>query len=362
MRILILNWRDISHPQAGGAERFVHEIGRRLAHHDEVTLFCGRYPDSKEEELIDGIRVIRSGGRFSVYIRALLFFKRGRFDVVLDDINGIPFFSPLYSDAPVIPILHHIVGWRIFSRELPFPLSVWGWLCERSIPLFYRRRRFIVVSESTRQELVDALRIPREHISIIHSGLDLDLTGRQQKSPCPTVAYVGRIKDYKRVEDTIRAFAKVRELSPSAKLIIAGRGRTVALRELADRLGISDSVDFRGEVDDDEKVRILSSAWVFVTTSMKEGWGLGPVEANACGTPVISYDVAGLRDSVKDGYNGILVEDGDITSLAREIHAVISDRGLVSRLGANGREWASRFTWDRALMDVWKVIREEVRR
>lgn len=357
-----MNWRDITHPQAGGAEHFVHEVGRRLARHNDVTLLCGNYPGSKEEESIDGIRVIRSGGRFSVYAIAFLRFQKGQFDVVLDDINGVPFFSTLYSDAPVLPIIHHIVGWRIFRRELPFPLSVVGWLCERFIPIVYRGQRFVVVSNSTRQELMDEFRIPPENISVIYSGLDIDLTAVQQKSPHPTVAYVGRIKDYKRVEDTIKAFAKVCELVPTTRLIIAGKGGTSALRALVKRLNISDSVDFRGEVDEDEKVRILSSAWVFVTTSIKEGWGLCPVEANACGTPAISYNVPGLRDSIRDGYNGILVKDGDIDSLAQRIHAVIADDDLISRLGTHGKEWASRFTWDRTAEDIWKVIDEEVHR
>jgi glycosyltransferase involved in cell wall biosynthesis len=358
LRILILNWRDITHPQAGGAERFVHEIGKRLARHNEVTLFCGSYPGSKEEERIEGMKVVRAGGRFSVYIRALLNFKRGAYDIVLDDVNGIPFFSTLYSDAPVIPILHHIVGWKLFSRELPFPLSAIGWMCERSIPIFYRNRRFIVVSESTRQELMDELHVPPEDITVVNNGIDIDLTALQQKALFPTVAYVGRIKGYKRVEDIVRAFAKVHEWSTTAKLIIAGRGEMSALRELVERLGISDSVDFREGVDEDEKVRILSSAWVFVTASMKEGWGLSPLEANACGTPAISYDVPGLRDSIRDGYNGILVRNGDIDSLAMKIHIVISDNDLISKLSANGREWASRFTWDRAADDTRRIMEE----
>jgi len=361
LRILILNWRDITHPQAGGAERFVHEVGRRLARDNEVTLFCGSYPGSKEEECIDGVRVVRSGGRFSVYVQALLRFKRGKFDVVLDDINGVPFFSTLYSDTPVIPVLHHVVGWEIFSRELPFPMSAIGWLSERSIPLFYHNRHFIVVSESTRQELVDDLHIHPDNISVVDSGIDIDLTAVRQKSPYPIVAYVGRIKDYKRVDDIIEAFAKVHEQSPTARLVIAGKGETGALRELTEKLNISGSVDLRGEVDESEKVRILSSAWVFVTASMKEGWGLCPIEANACGTPAIAYDVPGLRDSIRNGYNGILIRDGDIDSLAQGIQAVISDDDLISRLGAHGKEWASRFTWDRTAEDVWKII-EEVRR
>ncbi len=102
---------------------------------------------------------------------------------------------------------------------------------------------------------------------------------------------MGRIKDYKRLDHVIRAFAAVKKTISAAELVIAGRGDVEALRSLASEMGVKDSVRFLGEVSDEEKKETLSSAWVFVTASMKEGWGISVIEANARGTPAISYDM-----------------------------------------------------------------------
>src|SRR5438270_12706992 len=105
-RILILNWRDVSHPQAGGAEKVTHEIARRWVEWGHrVTLFCASFPGADPEDVIDGVRVVRRGNQHTVYWQAFRHYKslfRGQCDLIVDEVNAIPFLAHLYAQEPVL--------------------------------------------------------------------------------------------------------------------------------------------------------------------------------------------------------------------------------------------------------------------
>ena len=362
MRILFFNWRDIRDPLAGGAEAYIHQIGKKLAEKSEVFLYCRRYEGSSHREVIDGITVVRRGGSFSVYLYAFfdyLFKLRKRdFDIVVDGINGVPFFTPLFVRKPKVAIMFHVVGKRIFFKELPFPLALVAWSAEKMIPLLYHRVPFVAISNSTREELI-AFGIPQRRISLVYCGIECvmdEASGRLGKYPNPSVVYMGRVKDYKQLDHLIEAFALVKKKMPQAELIVAGRGEYSGLARLAESLGVAQGIRFLGEISDDDKVRILKQAWVFVTPSMKEGWGITVIEANDCGTPAIAYNVPGLRDSVKDGDTGLLVPAGNIEELAKAILRVLGDSKLRAVLSRNAEEWASSFSWDSSAKEFEKVL------
>ncbi len=362
MKILILNWRDIRDPLAGGAEAYLHQIGRRLAREHEVFLFCRRYSGSSPRDEIAGIKVIRRGGSFTLYpyfiLSYLLALRKERFDVVVDGINGVPFFTPLFVKRPKIAVIFHIVGREIFFRELPFPLSLIGLVAEKMIPIVYRRVPVVVISDSTKDEVI-RFGIPQKNISLVYCGIEnvKDAAGKpHNKSFHPSVAYFGRIKDYKQLDHLVKAFAQVNVDMPNSELVIAGRGDYSVLADLVESLGLSQSVRLVGEVSDQEKEKILGEAWVFVTPSLKEGWGITVIEANNCGTPAIAYNVPGLRDSIRDGETGLLVTEGKIDDLAEAISRVLKDAGLRQRLTQNAITWASRFNWDNSAEGFIRAI------
>lgn len=362
MRILFFNWRDIRDPLAGGAEAYIHQIGKRLAEGNEVCLYCRRYEGSRPSEVIDGITVVRRGGSFSLYLCAffdyLFKLRRHNFDVVIDGINGVPFFTPLFVRRPKVAIMFHVVGKNIFFKELSFPLALVGWGAEKMIPFLYRRVPFVAISNSTCEELV-AFGIPQSRIGLVYCGIEyvVDEARKElKKSPNPSVVYVGRVKEYKQLDHLIEAYSLVKKKMPEAELIIAGRGEYSGLVRLAEDLEVAEGIRFLGEISDSDKAKILRQAWVFVTPSMKEGWGITVIEANSCGTPAIAYNVPGLRDSVKDGGTGLLVPAGNIEELAKAILRVLSDSGLRGMLGRNAGEWASSFSWDSSAKEFEKVL------
>ena len=366
-RILFVNWRDIRNPEAGGAEVHLHEISRRIATHGHrVTVLASSFKGSTAEEEIDGVRVVRCGGKFTFNFHVPGAIKklerREAFDVIIDDINKIPFYTPLYIRKPLLALAHHLFGHTIFLETIP-PLALYVLLSELMIPVVYKRTRLVVVSESTKEELVKR-GLPAENIGIVYNAVDHSryTPSGEAKPSRPLIGYVGRIKRYKRIDYLLRALQIVQARIPEVRLKVAGSGDYLdSLVVLAGRLGIEDRVDFMGFVSEQEKIDMLREAQVVVNPSSKEGWGVTVIEANACGTPVIASDVPGLRDAVVDGETGFLVSYGDVEGFAARIIQVLEDGSLRKRLSDRGVEWAGKFNWDNSADAMLKAIDGVVR-
>jgi glycosyltransferase involved in cell wall biosynthesis len=357
VRILLVNWNDRENPHAGGAEIHLHEIfGRLAAAGHAVTLVTSGWPGAQPEAELDGMRVRRVGARWSFALRArgvvrdALRTAADGYDVVVEDINKLPLFLPLVTDLPFCALVPHLFGTTAFA-EASWPVAAAVWAAERLIPRVYRRAEFHVISRSTREDLV-ARGVAAERIEVIYPGIDAHWYAPDPATPrCsrPTFLYVGRLKRYKGVDIALRALALARAAGAELTLEIAGTGDDrQRLESRARSLGLGDTVRFLGFVPEDEKRRLLRSAWAVVFPSRKEGWGISNVEAAACGTPAIASDSPGLRESVRHGETGFLVPHGDPAAMARRMLELASDPGLVARLGAGARSFALPLTWDRA--------------
>lgn len=371
MKILVMNWQDIRNPLGGGAEVHLHEIFSRLAAKGhEVDMIASAFPGAPEKEVIDGIHVWRRGGRnlFNFHVRGM--YRRLReskkFDVVVDDINKIPFFTPTFVKEPLAAIVHHFFGRTIFKETNPLFAS-YVYLTESMVPSTYASTPFVAVSESTRKELMRK-GIRESMIEVVSNAVDSSL---YSASPAPpdrqTIGYLGRIKKYKSVDHLIKAFASVAAEFPDAGLLIVGDGDNIGeLKGLAHKLDVESKVRFTGKVSEDEKVRLLQKMTFLVNPSAKEGWGLTVIEANACGKAVIAADVPGLRDSVMDNRTGLLYEYGNIGDLAEKMKFFLSDDGTLQEFGREAVRWAAKFTWensaDRMESFLEKVVAGEVGR
>jgi len=353
LNILLLNWRDTKHIWAGGAEVYVHEIAKRwVAEGNGVTLFCGWDGKTLRQENIEGVNVIRRGGFYSVYLFAFLYYLcrfRGKFDVIIDCENGIPFFSPLYTGIPKILLIHH-VHQDVFRKHLSFPLSNIACFLESKImPFIYQNTKIVTISQSSKEDIQKRGWGKNQHAGVVNPGISLLKKGNFPKTQHPSFLYLGRLKEYKNVDVALKAFAEIVKLHSDAKFNVAGSGESLAkLIRLSRSLGISDSVTFHGRVNEDEKFKLLCESWISVQPSSFEGWGITVVESNACGTPVIASDVKGLRDSVRDDLTGYLIEPKNVEVLAKAMEYLIVNAGERERLGNNCRLWASYFSWDKS--------------
>ncbi|MFH1148971.1 MAG: glycosyltransferase family 4 protein [Actinomycetota bacterium] len=364
MRILVFSWKDLRHPWAGGSEVNLHEQARRwLESGHQVTMFTSRPRGSRFRDDIDGVKVYRAGWRVGTFLfapLAYLLFLRRRCDVVLDIINGIPFCSPLFCRKPAAALMHHVHR-DMFIPELGPVLGRVGIAIERYlIPLVYMRVPFICVSGSTRDSIARLLwRGSSMDIRVVYNGIDHGTftPGDSVKFPEPTVLYLGRLKHYKKVPRLIGLMPLVREKVPDAELIIAGDGEDApAIEEQVARMDAGGFVRLLGYVGRDEKVRLYRQAWVTATSSGTEGWGLTVIEANACGTPAVAFDVPGLNESIEDGVTGLLASDD--REFVEGLVKILSDRELRERMSANAVEWAGRFSWEEAARRTLEILEE----
>lgn len=364
MKILVINWQDITHPQSGGAEVHLFEIFGRIARQGhQVVLLCCRYEGARDRETIQDIQVHRTGSRntFNLLVpRAYRALQAAYgFDVVVEDLNKIPFYGALYVKQPRLVLAHHFFGRTIYA-ETSCILGTYLYLAEWLIGPWYRGDRFVAVSQSTKQDLVD-MGIPEGQIAVVYNAVD-HATYRQrglEKLAAPTVSFLGRLKRYKNVECFLKAAALVNQRRPEARFLVIGEGdHRPALMRLAEKLKLNDVLTFTGYVDQARKAELLERSHVVVNPSPKEGWGLTNIEANACGTPVIAADSPGLRDSVVDGETGLLFEYDRADELADKIVEVLDDDALRARLSAGALGWAARFDWDDSAAQMLGLLEE----
>lgn len=365
--VLLLCWRDIGHPQGGGSEAYLQRIGAQLAASGiAVTLRTARYPGAPRHELVDGVRISRAGGRYSVYLWALLAMaaarcglgplRRVRPDVVVDTQNGWPFVARLLYGRRSLVLVHHChrEQWPVAGRMM----GRLGWYVESMLsPRLHRRNQYVTVSLPSARDLI-ALGVDSERIAVVRNGLDEapspTLSG--PRAPTPRVVVLSRLVPHKQIEDALAAVAELQPRIPGLHLDIVGGGWwRQCLVDHVHRLDIADAVTFHGHVDDVTKHHVLQSSWVHLLPSRKEGWGLAVIEAAQHGVPTIGYrSSGGLADSIVDGVTGILVDDR--AELVAWLEQLLSDSVLRDQLGAKAQARSGEFSWRQSAEALRSVL------
>jgi glycosyltransferase involved in cell wall biosynthesis len=360
MRILWFNWRDIRNPDSGGAEVFTHEIMRRLAEKGhQMTLFTARFPNCHPNENIDGVDIIREGGKYTVYSKAKKYYRiyHRHYDLVVDEINTRPFLTPTFvkGGRPIIAIIHQLAR-EFWFYETPFPVSYIGYyFLENRWLSHYRYIVTITVSDSTKKDLEQ---LGFRKVAVLPQGLSVKPVPRLlPKEPNPIIVFVGRLKRAKLPHHALHAFSLIKKEMPEAKMWVIGDGY---MRKQLEKHRIKD-VKFFGLVPNEKKNELISKAHLLLVPAVREGWGLVVTEANAMGTPVIGYDVPGLRDSIKDGETGTLVKENSPSALAAAAIALLKDPQRLTKISGNALEFSRQFSWDKATGAFNRIISKSPR-
>jgi glycosyltransferase involved in cell wall biosynthesis len=368
--VLLLCWRDTGHPQGGGSETYLQRIGAQLAESGvAVTMRTARYPGAARREVVDGVRIIRAGGRYSVYVWAMLAMAAARLelgplrtvrpDVVVDTQNGIPFLARLIYGRRAVVLVHHchreqwpVAGWA---------LSRVGWFVESWLsPKLHRDNQYVTVSLPSARDLV-GIGVDNERIAVVRNGLDevprSSLGG--PRAAAPRVVVLSRLVPHKQIEDALAAVAQMRSTIPDVHLDVVGGGWwSERLVDHAERLGMSDAVTFHGHVDDTTKHLVIQQAWVHVLPSRKEGWGLAVVETAQHAVPTIGYrSSGGLADSIIDGVTGVLADSHD--DLVSRLRQLLADPVLRDQLGAKAQARSAEFSWQQSA-EAMRTVLESV--
>lgn len=364
MKILVLNWRDVKHPRAGGADVRLQQVYAPLVQQGhQVILYSCAFSGCLEKETVDGIEVHRLGNDLTFSFLCMLNLRKWvrlhQPDVVVEDFNKLPFYSPLGYKGPLIIQMHHLWRSSIF-RETFFPLALFIWLSEEMIRFVYRRCTFSVVSRSTADELV-AMGVPEGQIRVILNGADLERYRPSERPKEPFLLWIGRIQKYKGPLDACKVLEKLLPHFPDLKLVIVGDGPfACSVQSYVEEHGLQDHVELTGFISEEEKINLLQTALVHLQSSYKEGWGLSVIEANACGCPVVANNTTGLRDSVIDGQTGLLYPYCDLDCAADQVKRILTEPALQAALIDHGLKRASEFSWTRNSEEMLDYLQEVV--
>jgi glycosyltransferase involved in cell wall biosynthesis len=364
MRFLMLNWRDPKNPISGGAERvsLAHLLALVERGH-EVFWYAYEFPGSSRAETFQGIKIVRGGGKgssiahgFLAIFKAISWYRQQpRFDLVIDQHHGLSWFAPWWCNTNCVAYIHEVLGpiWNAFQ---PQPLSTIGRWQERWTHWLYRNVPFWTPSESTKKDLqAHGVR----SVTVIPNGNDTAPLPSLEEKPLQTplrLICVSRIAPNKRVDHAIRAVKVLTERNVPVELKIVGGGEMKSdLEKLAKSLQLDGKVIFTGQLSEEGKNAQLRQAHFLVHTSLREGWGLNVIEANAMGTPAAVYPVGGLIDSTVPGQTGLVTAAETPESLADALTDIIKQPDLYTRYRTSAWERSKTFSWNTILpqMVAW---------
>lgn len=364
-RIHLYTWRDLSSPEAGGSEIHADRVASMWASAGlDVTLLTGAVPGLPRSEDRHGYKVVRRGGRVTVFghtALSALSTGRARPDVLMEVFHGMPFFSPLWARCPHVAFCHHVHD-EVWHELLPGRLGSVGRMMEMQVaPRVYRRTPFVTPSETGRDDLISMLGIDPAHVSVVHNGVDPRFTPGGVRAPEPLVVGVGRLTTIKRFDMLIDCLVAARKEVPNLRARIIGDGpERRRLEEQVRRSEAGSWLELAGRVSDEALVEAYRSAWIVACTSSREGWNMTITEAGACATPAVATDVVGHRDSVWHGQSGLLVGPGAPFSAA--VVRLLGDSDLRRTLGDGARARSAKLTWEATASGILAVLTDAVAR
>ncbi len=362
MNILWLSWKDRQHPLAGGAETISGELMDRLVRDGHnVRMITAHYPGSSKLDTINGTNVFRTGNRYTVYLQARSLY-RAQFqdwpDVVIDEMNTIPFGSAFYSPAKNILLAYQLAR-EVWHYQMPFPFSTIGYFIEPFMLRLLAKRYKISATESNSTKR-DLARHGFTGTQIFRVGIDLPHLAKLKPKHDPTsILSLGAVRPMKRTLDAVKAFESAKDQDPRLTMVIAGDISSSYAKKVLHYVKHSryhDAVDIKGRVTYEERLRLMRESGIILVTSVKEGWGLIVTEAGSQGTPAIVYDTDGLRDSVKDQKTGILCRNGDHKAMGSHIISLLSNRKKYEKIRHGAHEWSQQFTFENSYQDFVKIL------
>ena len=346
MRILWFAHRDIKHPKAGGAERTIYEVGKRLVKLNiDVNLVTVNPGNLLNYEIVDGIKTYRIKGNIKTHLYVKKMIKKIEPDVIIDDMDhAVPWFSPWFTDKRVIVFFRHLHATSLPGQVNIFLAKIITFI-EKMYPFIYKNNIFVTESNTSENDLIKLV-IKKENIMRIPPGVDLNVFYPGEKTKYVQLLYFGGLRKYKRPEYAIKVYEGLYDKIPNIKLVVTGDGPMLnKLKE--DIKNKNYNIDFLGKIDYIKLSEIIRESWVNLHFSVTEGWGYSILESSASGTPSIAFKVPGVVDTIKNNFNGFLVND--INEFKDKILYVIKNEDLFVK---TSRKFAENFTWDKTA-EIW---------
>jgi glycosyltransferase involved in cell wall biosynthesis len=362
LKILYFSYDDINNPWCGGGgSKRSLEFAKRIKYPNEVTIITGNYPNAKNITT-GNIKFLRSGShknnllsRITYSLIAKNLIKREKPDVIIvsfHELAPIIFFKK--TKTPVIGIIHHVLGWHSFRKFLIFGFipHICQYFGVRGFP------NIITVSKQLEVKLRN--KYPQKNIRFIPNGVE-KISAVKSNINSNYILWFGRVDIYmKGLDILVEAFRAVSKINPEIKLILAGRSDENRLRKLLTIIRNSNinNIDVMVNVSEKQKKELFTNCLFYCMPSRYEGWGITAVEAAACGKAIIATDISGLKEAVKNNYNGLLVEPENIDALSSAMITLIKDAELRKKFETNSVNWAKNFLWDSTFDQEYNLIKE----
>ena len=350
MNILWLTWKDCENPESGGAELVNEAIAAKLSDSGHKIIFIVAGWKSCAGEIDkNGFNVIRLGNKYTVYFLAALYYLRflkGWSEIILDECNTVPFFAKYYAKCKTVFVIQQFAR-KIWFYQMPFPLSVIGYLLEPIYIRMFNDQITITFAQSTKTDLIN-YGYSKKNILISSEVFNLkpitNLSSVKKNSE-PTILFFSSLRKMKRPEHVIEAFEIAKKKIPFLKLEIAGGGDTRDLTFIKNKVKsspYSEDIKFHGQISDEKlKIKIMSRCHFICCTSVREGWGIIVTEAGSQGTPAIVYGVNGLKDAVDYGRTGLVCKINTPKGLADTIQLGFDKDFNYSQMQINALNFAS---------------------
>ena len=363
--ILFLNWKDVTHPSAGGAETLTDAIAQHIAQTHPVTYFTSAYPGCKKEETYHGYRIIRRGGVHTVMLHACLYWhiirtKQEIYQHIIDQPHGIPFFSIFYRNHPPVALMVMEVAGDLWKNILPDAFLRAGKLAEKLWLTLYRARTIITISQSTKDELI-AHGISAHNIRLLPMFTTVPIPRflPPETLDTPKLLVLGRIAPVKQIEDAINAYRIAKKSIPNLRLAIIGKSdRTYQAykQRLISKIAGDSAISLHENCTEEEKIQHIRKASLLLIPSEKEGYGLVILEAAAYGIPAIGYRVPGVQDAIEHGRTGILVPPADIQALADAVCTILNQPQLYNQMRQQAFIHAKKHTKEHTLFAFRHIL------
>lgn len=345
MKILWLAHRDICHPKAGGAERTILEVGKRLVRYGHgVTVLTSNWQLGTRKDATENIEIIRPGGYIILHLHVPIAILKNEYDLIINDLGHvIPWLTPPLFGKKNIVLFRHLHSRSLRGQVGYFSAAILS-AVEKTYFLIYRNAAFVTESTTSVKDL-NKLGVKRHRIVKIEPGVDRTIFHRAEKTESPSLIYFGGMRRYKRPLEAIFLAKELTNFWPDLKVHIVGNGPELKnLVKNVRSLKLTKTVKFMGRISTEDLAKILSMSWLNVHTSITEGWGYSILEASAAGTPTVAYCVPGVVDVVENGLNGIKVKDGDRDAL---IHAATKILKAPEKWWSSSVKVAEKYSWDK---------------
>ena len=347
----MLNWRDPGNPLSGGAERVsLGYLAALVRRGHEVWWFANAFSGGALTAEYEGVKVIRGGGVGTSILKARAWVRQQpKFDLIIDQHHGIPWFAPWWSKTRTVAFIHEVLG-PIWHSFYPKPVASIGRIQESLLLRLYRSIPFWTACPSTEKGLRE---LDVRDVTLIPYGVStvpIQPLPEKRFEDSMRLVVVSRLAPNKRIDHTIETIEILRDRGRDVSLSIVGEGESkMDLANLVKKKDLSDAVQFVGRLDEQAKDDLLSSSHLLLHASVREGWGLNVIEANCMGTPAVVYPVPGLIESTLHGETGLVAKEESPYALANEIECLFDHPDLYQKCRHAAWLRGFEFHWDRIL-------------